>query len=190
MSSVEVAEALPELSACTRLLDLGGGPGTSAITFCKRWPGMKAVVFDLPAVTPMAQSEIDAAGLADRITVHPGDYHVDPLPAPGGEPFDAVYVSHIIHSLAPAETRALLVKAVEVLAPGGILVVKDFYLDDSRTAPVFAARFSINMLVGTAGGKTYTWSEIEALTRDLGLLAPQRLHVAQNVGIVAARKPN
>ncbi|MBD3222573.1 hypothetical protein GF314_15165, partial [bacterium] len=32
-SSEEVADALPETGQCRRMLDLGGGPGTSAITF-------------------------------------------------------------------------------------------------------------------------------------------------------------
>ncbi len=188
-SSEEVADALPELGDARHLLDLGGGPGTAAITFCRRWPGLRAVVLDLPEVVPIAAEEIATAGLADRVTTLGGDYHADPLRADGARPYDAVYVANIIHSLAPAATADLLRRAVAELAPGGLVVVKDFFLDDSRTAPAFGARFAVNMLVGTAGGKSYTWSETEGLLGDVGLTDPRRHRVATHSGLVTARKP-
>ncbi|MEZ4389024.1 MAG: methyltransferase [Candidatus Krumholzibacteriia bacterium] len=187
-SSEEVADVLPELGGCGRLLDLGGGPGTSALTFCRRWPQLAAVVFDLPEVVAIAEEEIEAAGLSARVSTLAGDYHVDPLAAPGAAPYGAVYVSNIIHSLSPDETGALLRKAVDVLAPGGLLVIKDFYLDDTRTRPAFGSRFAVNMLVGTAGGKSYTWRETADLCRGLGLGDVRRLEVAVNSGLVVARQ--
>ena len=188
-SSVEVAQALPELGQCRSVLDLGGGPGTAAITFCRQWPHMTATVFDLPAVTAIAQQEIDHAGLTGRVMVKAGDFHTDEFLRPGEAPFEAVYVANIIHSLDPAETRALLAKAVDALAPGGLLVVKDFFLDDTRTSPAQAARFAVNMLVGTPGGKSYTWTETEAMLRDLGLRDCRRLPVAAVSGLLVARRP-
>lgn len=188
-SSLEVADAVPELGDCRHLLDLGGGPGTAAITFCRRWPTLRAVVFDLPEVVPIAAEEIAAAGLETRITTLAGDYHRDPLIHDGQPLYDAVYVANIIHSLAPAETRRLLREAAGVLAPGGLLVVKDFYLEDSRTEPAAGARFAVNMLVGTEGGKSYTWTETEALLRDVGLGDLARRRVATASGLVCARKP-
>lgn len=186
-SSEQVAEALPELGECERLLDLGGGPGTAALTFCRRWPHLRAVVFDLPEVVPITREEIAAADLADRVTARAGDYHRDPLLDEDDPPYDAVYVSNIIHSLSPLETRGLLTAAVSVLAPGGLLVVKDFYLEDDRAHPAFGSRFAVNMLVGTEGGKSYTWTEVETMMIDLGLQSPRRVPVAVNSGLVVAR---
>ncbi|HOX26800.1 MAG TPA: methyltransferase [Candidatus Krumholzibacteria bacterium] len=188
-SSQEVADLLPELGERRRLLDLGGGPGTSAITFCRRWPGLRAVVFDLPEVAPIAAEEIAAAGLADRISVLAGDYHVDPLLREGDEPYDAVYVSNVIHSLSEPETRSLLARTAGVLAPGGLLVIKDFFLADSRAEPAFGARFAVNMLVGTIGGKSYTWTEVESCCRALGMCDLSRSCVAVNSGVLTARRP-
>jgi len=188
-SSEEVASLLPALGRCRRLLDLGGGPATSAITFCRRWPQLTAVVFDLPEVMPIAAAEIAAAGLDDRIATRPGDYETDPLAAPDEAPFDAVYVSNIIHGLDTDATMALLAKAAAVLAPGGLLVIKDFFLEDSRTEPAFGARFAVNMLVGTAGGKSYPWTEVEELCRELGLNDLARYSVAAHSGIITARRP-
>lgn len=187
-SSVEVAEALPELGQCCSVLDLGGGPGTAAITFCRQWPRLTATVFDLPEVTAIAAHEIAVAGLQDRIVVKPGDFLVDDLLRPGEAPYEAVYLSNIIHSLDPAETRRLCEKAADALAPGGLFIVKDFFLDDTRTAPAYGARFAVNMLVGTEGGKSYTWSEMEAMLRDLGLRNCRRLNVAAASGLLVAHQ--
>lgn len=187
-SSREVADALPELSGCRRLLDLGGGPGTSSLVFCDRWPELTAVVFDLPDVVPIAQEEIRAAGLASRITTRAGDYLADPLKDADESPFDALYLSNVIHSLDAVQVRALLAKATAALAPGGLLVVKDFFLNDARTAPAQAARFSVNMLVSTRGGKSYTWTEVAAMLAELGLAAPTRRPVAVASGLLVARR--
>jgi len=186
-SSREVADILPELGQCGRLLDLGGGPGTSALAFCERWPGLQAVVFDLPDVVAIAREEIAAAGLEDRVSTLAGDYHVDSLAPADGNPYDAVYVSNIIHSLAPAETCALLTSAMAAMTPGGLLVIKDFFLDDGGCQPAFGSRFAVNMLVGTSGGKSYTWAETETLCRELGLVNLRRLSVAVNSGLLVAR---
>lgn len=188
-SSEEVADTLPDLGRCQRLLDLGGGPGTAAITFCRRWPSLTAVVYDLPEVTTIAQEEINAAGLTGRVVTLSGDFHTDRLLECGDAPFDAIYISNIIHSHSPREASSLLAKAVGVLDPGGLLVLKDFFLADSRTAPAFGSLFAVNMLVGTAGGKSYTWTETEALLADLGLVDLQRHAVAVNSGLITARKP-
>jgi hypothetical protein len=188
-SSQEVAAALPALGRCGRLLDLGGGPATSAITFCQRWPQLTAVVYDLPEVVPIAAAEIAAAGLTDRITTRAGDYHTDPLKAQDEPLFDAVYVANIIHSLSLDETLSLLTAATGVLALDGLLVIKDFFLADSRTEPAFGARFAVNMLVGTAGGKSYTWTETEELCRELGLVDLARHQVAAHSGVLTARRP-
>lgn len=187
-SSEEVADALPELGDCHRLLDLGGGPGTSALTFCRRWPQLTAVVFDLPEVVAIAEEEIGKAGLADRVSTLAGDYHHDPLLPDGAVPYDAVYVSNIIHSLSSTGTADLLRKATDALAPGGLLVIKDFYLDETRTRPAFGARFAVNMLVGTEDGKSYPWREVMDLCADLGLADVRRIDVAVNSGLVVARK--
>jgi len=184
-SSDEVAGKVLELGESRRLLDLGGGPGTSAITFCKRWPRLEAVVFDLPEVTPIAREEIAAAGLEDRITTRDGDYHRDSL----GDGYDAVYVSNIIHSLSPDETREILGKAAAALQPGGFLILKDFFLADSRTEPAFGARFAVNMLVGTTGGKSYTWTETGMILADLGLQPVRHVDVGAHSGVLVARKP-
>ncbi len=182
-SSLEAAEKL-NVGQYHRMLDLGGGPGTAAIVFARANPELNAVVFDLPDPIEIAREEIAAAGLEDRIDTMAGDFMRDDI----GADYDLVYIANIIHMLGPEETEALLRKARAALVPGGTVAIKDFYLDDSRAAPNFAAFFSINMLVNTPRGKSYTRTEVEQLLTRLGFQDLALLSVAEESAILTARK--
>lgn len=162
-SSRDVAAAV-DFSGARRLLDVGGGPGTASLVFAAANPDLSCVVFDLPETTVIAREMIAAAGLGDRVATVDGDFHVDGF----GEGFDVVYVSNIIHMLPPRDTAMIARKAHAALVPGGRLMIKDFYLDDTRTAPAHAARFSVNMLVGTEGGMSYTMNQTRDIMADAG----------------------
>jgi len=172
-SSRQVVQ-LVDLSEDRRLLDLGGGPGTAAITFAQAHSQLQCVVFDLEGPVGIAQQQIEKAGLSDRVSVVAGDFHEDGV----GNGFDVVYISNIIHMLAPEATAKLLAKARQALEPGGRLILKDFFLEDNRTEPASGAQFSVNMLVNTTGGKTYTRSETLALLADAGFGSVEVIDVA------------
>ena len=181
-SSEEVAAKI-DFSPFRRLLDLGGGPGTAALTFARLHPRLACDVYDLPEVVAIAREEIARAGLSSRVGTVAGDYFTDEL----GEGYDCVYVSNIIHSLGRDEIAALFAKARRALVPGGALMVKDFYLDDSRTRPASAARFAVNMLVGTEAGRSYTWTETQQLLAEAGFGELRAVEVATASGVLIGR---
>jgi len=141
-----------------RLLDVGGASGTYTMAFLRANPGMTATLFDRPAVVEMARVRLGAAGLLPRVTLAGGDFAADPLP-PG---HDLAFVSAIIHQNSPAENLALYERIHGALVPGGRVVIRDHVMEPDRTRPRAGALFAINMLVGTAGGGTYTFDEIAA----------------------------
>ncbi len=153
-----------DLAGRTRLLDLGGGPGTYAIHFCQANPQLRATVFDLPTTRPFAERTIARFGLAERVDFCDGDYHSDPVP--GG--FDAAWLSHVLHGDAPEAAARIIARAAGALKPGGLLLVHEFILDDSGDAPPFATLFSLNMLLGTEGGQSYTEGQIRRMLADAG----------------------
>ncbi len=69
----QVAETV-DLAGRRQLLDLGGGPGTYAIHFCKSNEDLQAVVYDLPTTRPLAEEIIARFGLSNRIAFVGGDY--------------------------------------------------------------------------------------------------------------------
>jgi cyclopropane fatty-acyl-phospholipid synthase-like methyltransferase len=180
---VEVAGKI-DLSGARRLLDLGGGPGTAALVFAQRWPGLACVVFDLPGPAAIAAEQIAAAGLGDRVTVRAGDFHTDD---PGAD-YDVVYVSNIIHQMDAPATRELFRTCARALVPGGRILVKDFFLEDDRVNPPSAAVFSVNMLAGTERGKSYTRSETIALLAEAGFGPPNVIDVARHSQVLDARR--
>jgi len=162
-----------ELSGCTRLLDMGGGPGTYAIHFCRANPDLTAVVFDLPTTRPFAEKTIEQFGLSNRIRFAAGDYTTRDIPLT--QAFDAAWLSHVLHGEGPDKAADIVAHAAKTLLPGGQLLIHDFILNDTRDRPEFAALFSLNMFLGTESGQSYTESEIREMMTAAGLTDIVRL---------------
>ena len=140
----------------THLLDLGGASGTWTIPFLRRNPGAKATIFDRPDVIPMARRTIKRAGLAGRVNFAAGDYNSGAMP----QGPDLAWVSAIVHQNSRAQNRAMFSRVFTVLPPGGRILIRDIVVDASRTRPVGAALFAVNMLTSTSGGSAFTFNEI------------------------------
>lgn len=160
-----------DLSGVRRVLDVGGGSGAYAMALCRANPDIEAVVFDLPNVTPLTRSYVEAAGLSGRIRTEDGNYHEDGL----GRDYDLVLLSMILHSNGPEANVALLERCRAALRAGGRIVIQEFLIEEDRTAPRQAALFALNMLVGTGVGDAYTESEISGWLQQAGFTDPRRL---------------
>jgi SAM-dependent methyltransferase len=167
-----MAEAI-DLSDRRRLLDLGGGPGTYAIHFCLQNPGLSASVFDLPTTRPFAEKTVARFHLDHRVAFCAGDYHTDDIPGR----YDAVWLSHILHAEGPEACRNIIRKTVSTLEPGGIIIIHEFILNDTRDGPLFPALFSLNMLLGTESGRSYSESELAAMLAAAGVRDIRRIPV-------------
>jgi len=167
----EAIAAALDLRNSTRLLDLGGGPGTYAVHFCLRNPHLSAVVYDLPTTRPFAEKIIARYGLAQRIQFMEGDFLRETLTGR----YDVVWISQVLHAMDDENSAALLEKAARVLTPGGLLLIQEFVLNDSRDGPAHPALFGCNMLVGTESGKVYTEKELRDLLRRSGASEVRRL---------------
>jgi SAM-dependent methyltransferase len=154
-----------DLSNVSTVLDVGGGSGAFSMAFVRAGRGIHAVVFDLPNVVPMTRNYVASAGYGAQVSTVVGDYRKDELPAG----FDMVFLSAIIHSLAPDGNRDLIRKAAAAAAPGGQVVVLDHLMNEERSGPLPAAMFALNMLVGTGAGDTYTESEVRSWMQEAGL---------------------
>ena len=181
-----IAAAL-DLRDRTRLLDLGGGPGTYAVHFCLQNPHLSATVYDLPTTRPFAEKIIARYGLAQRIQFMEGDFLRETLTGR----YDVVWVSQVLHAMDDESSAALLEKAARVLTPGGLLLIQEFILNDARDGPVHPALFGCNMLVGTESGKVYTERELFALLRRSGASDMRRhaLDLPMGCGIVSGSFP-
>ena len=181
-----LAEAL-DLSGRRLLFDAGGGPGTFSIFLVKRYAGLRAIVFDLPQTIEIAKEVIADFGAADLVTTRSGDYFVDDL----GQGNDVVLLSAILHSMGPERSKLLLRKSYDSLVPGGLVVVHESLLNDEGTGPLGAALFSLNMLVNTGEGQSYSAAEIIGLMTAVGFVEPRVVALSEAVraSLVISVKP-
>ncbi len=164
---------LIDFSAKGHLLDLGGGPGSYAIHFCLNNPELKATVFDLPTTKPFAEKTIEKFQMADRIDFMAGNYVEDEIDGK----YDAAWLSHILHGEGPQTCREIIQKTVSALEPGATIVVHDFILDNSMDGPLFPALFSLNMLLGTSSGQSYSENQIMDMLSGAGVKNIRRIPV-------------
>ncbi len=154
-----------DLEGRQHLLDLGGGPGTYAIHFCLANPRLRATVYDLPTTQPFAIQTIDRFDLSDRITFTPGDYVEEDVTGT----YDVAWLSHILHGEGPEVCKGVITKVASALEPGGLILIHDFILEDSFDGPLFPALFSLNMLINTDEGRSYSEAQITKMLDRVGV---------------------
>lgn len=142
----------------SRVLDLGGGHGRYGYELVEL--GHQATVFDFPLGVEVAR-ELHG----DTLECIEGDFLVDDL----GGPYDVVLASNIIHGLSEKENQTLVVRIADALAPGGLLVIKDMFLDEFGLWPPGAVYFSMLMLMYTDEGDCYSLDIAQEWFRRAGL---------------------
>ena len=161
--SLEIAESF-DLTPFQKLLDVGGASGAYTIAFLRRNPEMKAIIFDMKEVIPLAQERLQEEGLLDRVELVDGDFYQDELP----KGCDLALLSAIIHQNSLNENFNLFQKVHRALNPGGVILIRDHIMEESRTKPPDGAIFALNMLVNTRGGDTYTFIEVKNTLEKAG----------------------
>ncbi len=180
-----LAKKLPLYNVRT-FLDLGGGSGAFTIEFLKANPGLQATLFDLPTTLEVAKEYVANAGLSERVQFRAGDFMKDPLEGTYG----FCFLSHVVHGLSVDENKALFQKIFPVVTSGGRLVIQDFFLNTNRQAPQFGAVFSLNMLLHTTSGRSYTFDEVTEWLKAAGFdrVEPLFLKLPRSIGILMASK--
>ncbi|HEU5359937.1 MAG TPA: methyltransferase [Candidatus Deferrimicrobiaceae bacterium] len=166
-----------------RVLDLGGGPGTYAVEWAKRYPGVRVTVFDTSETLAVTRKILEEKGASGLIALREGDFLRDRL----GGPYDFVWISQILHAYAEKECVFLLRKVRKAVAAGGRVAVQEFLLEKGGTSPPGPAFFSVHMVAVTEGGKAYTAREIASFFRAAGYrrVSEGRPDV-RGVGVVSA----
>ncbi len=152
----------PELNSPKKMLDLGGGPGITAIALAANYPGLSAVIFEQPEVADVANELSTLYGLDSRVSVLAGDYKVDEI----GEDYDFVFAGFTLN-YARAELGKLFSKIRDAMVPGGIFVSVGDGLTDERTQP---ADYIVGMLPVSLSGQDmgFDKGEVAACMQETG----------------------
>ncbi len=181
----EIIAALP-WRGIHHLLDIGGGGAGFAHFLTRRYNDLRVMLYDLPDAVTLTKKIISDQPGADRITLRAGNAYSDPLPA---GPFDRILISHLLHIYSPEDNCRLLVKAASHLKPGGDLLLVDYFLDASETAPREAVLFRLLMMIGTPEGDGYSISSAHRWLEGAGLIPTPPVRLSRGNTLLAGRKP-
>jgi ubiquinone/menaquinone biosynthesis C-methylase UbiE len=187
ISADEVARRVPIPAGARTMMDLGGGHGHYALSFCRRHAHLQATVLDLPAAVRAAAPILAGQPGCDRVSYRCGDASRDDL---GENAWDLVFMSHLIHHFDEAANAALLCRVTRALRPGGVLAVLDVLRPASpagtgQTGALLDLYFAITSNAGTWSSKDITRWVVEAGLRP-GRLVP--LRSAPGIAVVTAAK--
>jgi (2Fe-2S) ferredoxin/SAM-dependent methyltransferase len=166
-----------------RILDLGGGSGAYSIAFAKASPDVHCQILDVPEVVPLTADYVSRAGIAAQVSVQAGDMLNENL----GSGYDIVMLNAICHMFSEKQNLDLFRRIRRALAPSGRLAVQDFILSPDKAGPAQAALFSLNMLVGTEGGASYSESEYVEWMKAAGFTDVSRINLPGPSDLIVGR---
>ena len=166
----KIVSMMIDLTNVKKMLDVGGGSAAFSMEIVKKNPSIKATVLDLPHVIPLTKKYVGDAELLDNFNFIEGDY----LTKDFDSNYDLILLSAIVHINSYEQNKMLIKKCADSLNNNGMIIISDFIMNDDRTQPVHGALFSINMLVGTASGDTYTEGEMREWFDSAGLSKIER----------------
>ncbi len=143
-----------------RILDVGCGFGLFAAYFGQTHPRRR-----IEGIDPDARRIGLARGVASRLGLLGHTFHVgDVRSAPLEGPFDAAYVLDVMHHLPRPDQGPVLARLAGLLAPGGMLIIKDI-TTEPRAGLLFTAALD-RLMVGLREPLAYRhhreWGELLA----------------------------
>ncbi len=148
----------------SRILDVGGGPGTFSLKLLERDGTLTTTVLDLPPVVAAAAAIHRGHPALDRLKFLGGDYHHAEFPGQQ----DLVLYSGALHQEAEEDVDELFLRMRAALAPGGLLCVVDLMLAPGRTTPVYSALFQLNMMLMRPSSRTYSTDKLAEILLRTG----------------------
>jgi demethylspheroidene O-methyltransferase len=166
-----------------RVLDVGGGMGGWVTALAQRHTHLQLQLFDLPPVAALAQTQVERAGLASRISTHGGSFTTDALPR-GADLATLVRVAHD-HDDATVLT---VLRAIHAALPlgGALLLAEPMAQTDGQ--PSSTDPYYHFYLMAMGSGRLRTPQALSALMAQAGFTHielvpnPMPLHAQLLVG--------
>jgi len=146
-----------------RVLDLGSGFGLFSLYFAKTCPGRRLVGVELNDKRVQ-----EARRSAELLALDNVEYHnANVLEWEGAGQFDAIYMLDVVHHLPHAEVPGFLERLVQLLKPGGTLLIKD--VSDKPRYKMLITLALDRLMVGTEPIRYWSPPVLAELLQGLGL---------------------
>ena len=134
-----------DFSGINKLVDVGGGHGFLLASVLSKYPNMKGVLYDAPAVVAGAKELLTEHGVAERCETVGGDF-LESVPAGG----DAYILKHIIHDWSDEECLKILNHCRAGMPAGGKVLIVEMVIPE-RNVPAVSKFLDLQMLVFLTG---------------------------------------
>ena len=159
-SSVAVVSAY-DFSSVSRLIDVGGGHGFLLASILEKYPGVKGVLYDRPAIVTEAVKLIADHGVAERCERVGGNFF-ESVPTGG----DAYIMKHIIHDWNDEQCVAILKNCRGAMKKDGkVLIVEMVVPEGNEPSP---AKFLDLQMLQYLPGCERTEKEYETVLNEAG----------------------
>lgn len=140
----------------------------------------------MPEVIDIAKKWVSKEHFDKRVTFNSGNYNEIEFPPNQ----DLALLSAIIHINSPEQNVDLYRRIFTALKPGGMLLIRDFLMDKSRTKPPAGAIFAVNMLAATRKGDSYRLEDVKQDLTSVGFVKLKLIHKGDDMDqVLSARKP-
>lgn len=168
-----------DLSNVKTLADIGGGNGSVLIETLRRYPNVRGVLYDLPAVVERAKWELAAAGVGERVQAIGGDFFES---VPVGA--DLYVLRHIIHDWDDAKSIQILRNIRGAIGTRGRLILVENVIPPGND-PCPGKLLDLTMLAIT-GGLERTRPEYERLLERAGFRLTRIVPTTADVSVIEA----
>lgn len=145
------------------ILDLGAGAAPAAIAALELDPEARAVLIDFPEVLKRAEEATRRHGVDQRVECWAANLEQVTLPV---AQFDVVFAIHVLRLLGEETTQQVVKACYRTLKPGGRLIVIETYNEQDHR--LFPAVVSLNLLVNTRRGETFTTAAMREWLEQVG----------------------
>lgn len=181
-SARAIAEKFP-WREYTSFADIGAAQGALPVQVARAHPHLRGIGYDLQPVGPHFEAYAANYGLSERLAFQAGDFFRDSLPTA-----DVLVMGHVLHDWDLPTKQMLIAKAHAALPPGGVLLIYDAIIDDSRRENTFGLLMSLNMLIETKGGFDYTAAEATMWLKEAGFHNIRTEHLVGPESMIIAIK--
>jgi ubiquinone/menaquinone biosynthesis C-methylase UbiE len=168
-----------------RAIDLAAGSGIWGIALAQKSPRVRVTAVDWAGMIPTTKRITEKFGVRDRFNFIEGDL----LEANFGNGYDVATLGHILHSEGEERSRQLLKKVFRALKSRGTIAIAEWLVNDDRTKPLPSLMFSVQMLVNTEKGDTFSFNEIKSWLEDAGFRKVRKLEAPGPSPLILAMKP-